>query len=190
MVIWSILRYMSNMTKLKNLTDEELLEACDTFTSATEFLKSLNIVSKGQYSSVVNTRRIELGLEWKLKQNRILDKICPVCNIKFRPGTKKQTTCSYSCANTHFRSGENNPNFKHGGDQEEYRRICFAKYPRKCIVCGEVNIVAVHHYDEDHSNNCINNLVPLCPTHHTYMHSKFKYLIEDIVKEWITENNT
>ena len=53
------------------------------------------------------------------------------------------------------------------------------------MVCGEKNVVAVHHVNENHDDNDPKNLVPLCPTHHIYMHSKHKYLIEDKVKNYI-----
>jgi hypothetical protein len=52
-------------------------------------------------------------------------------------------------------------------------------------VCGENKIVAVHHLNEDHADNTISNLVPLCPTHHQYMHSKFKDEILDIVMQYV-----
>ena len=45
--------------------------------------------------------------------------------------------------------------------------------------------MAVHHYDENHNNNNIFNLIPLCPTHHVYIHSEFKYLIQNIVDNYI-----
>jgi len=177
---------MSKINMLRSLTDEEILEICDNFTSAQEYLRSVGISGKGQYGALLNSRRTELCLEWKLASNRITDKICPVCEKKFKPGTKSQTTCSYSCSNTHFRSGKDNPNYKYGGEQKEYRRVCFGRHPKECIICGEDKIVAVHHYDENHENNDIKNLVPLCPTHHQYVHSKYKYLVEDKIKDWIS----
>lgn len=110
-------------------------------------------------------------------------KICPVCFIKFK-GTS--VTCSHSCSNTYFRSGKNNPNWK----DESYRSTCFSFHKKECIICGEENIVAVHHLDEDRSNNSIENLIPLCPTHHQYWHSRFKYIIEDKVLEYLNNIST
>ena len=66
-----------------------------------------------------------------------------------------------------------------------YQRICFEKHPHRCCVCGEEKIVAVHHYDGNHNNNDVCNLVPLCPTHHNYWHSRFRYLIKDKVDEYV-----
>lgn len=113
-------------------------------------------------------------------------KICPVCDENF---IGESVTCSYSCSNTYFRHG------KSGGAQyveddilierKNYRRLCFRYHDKKCVVCGEENIVAVHHLNEDHNDNRPENLIPLCPTHHQYCHSKFKHLVDKIIKEYI-----
>ena len=44
---------------------------------------------------------------------------------------------------------------------------------KRSVVCGEDKIVAVHHYDHNHENNDPKNLIPLCPTHHAYVHSRY-----------------
>ena len=126
-------------------------------------------------------------------------KECPVCGKEFEDlvgHPRQKTTCSYSCSNTHFRSGENNPNYKEIKDvrsSNKYRRICFEQHKPECIICGENKIVSVHHYDENHENNSIENLIPLCPTHHQYVHSRYKdEVIETINKyreEFILKNN-
>ena len=113
----------------------------------------------------------------------IISKICPVCGVNFetRKGSKdEKITCSYSCSNTHFRSGEKNPNWK----DESYRTTCFLFHEKKCVVCGEEKIVTVHHFDENRNNNSPENLIPLCPTHHQYIHSKYKDEIFNIVLEY------
>lgn len=103
-------------------------------------------------------------------------KLCPVCQ---KQHTKPGVTCSYSCSNTHFRSGKNHPNW----NKEGYRNKCFEHYGKKCLVCNEVKIVAVHHINENHLDNRIENLIPLCPTHHQYMHSQYKEEIITLLKE-------
>ena len=112
----------------------------------------------------------------------IVNKICPVCGTEFKTkkGSKEEkTTCSYSCSNTHFRSGENNPNW----NLDSYRTTCFNYHKKECIICGESKIVTVHHFDENHHNNSPENLIPLCPTHHQYIHSKYKNeIIDEVVK--------
>jgi hypothetical protein len=105
---------------------------------------------------------------------------CPVCGKHVSRGA---ITCGYSCSNKFFRSGENNGSWKPDEDVS-YTVVCFRHHERKCVVCPEDKIVAVHHYDHDRSNNDWRNLIPLCPTHHSYMHSRWKYLIEEKVNEY------
>ena len=95
-------------------------------------------------------------------------RLCPVCSNQIK--SKYNETCSHGCANTFFRSGPNHGNWS----GENYRSVCFYFHKKECIVCREVKIVEVHHYDFNHDNNDPENLVPLCPTHHQYVHSRYK----------------
>ncbi len=65
--------------------------------------------------------------------------------------------------------------------------MCFGYHEKKCIVCGEENIVAAHHVDEDHENNEPENLVPLCPTHYQYVHSQYRGEVQPIIDEYIRQ---
>ena len=112
--------------------------------------------------------------------NPLNQKNCPVCNNLF---SGKNTTCSHSCSNTYFRSKEKHPNWK----EDSYRTTCFVHHDKKCIVCGEDKIVEVHHLDENKLNNDPSNLIPLCPTHHQYWHSRYKYLIESVVYKYVED---
>jgi hypothetical protein len=117
--------------------------------------------------------------KWKTIEN-----VCPVCNKTFKTqeGHPKETTvCSYSCSNTYFRSGPQNGNWS----DEAYRTTCFYYHKRKCIICGEDKAVDTHHLDENRNNNSCENLIPLCPTHHRYMHSKYKNLIIKEVNKYV-----
>lgn len=118
--------------------------------------------------------------ERSCSKNPICNKIkeCPVCKIIH---TKAGVTCSYSCSNVYFRSGKNNPNWK----GTSYRFICFAAHGKKCVVCGENKIVAVHHLNENHNDNAPENLIPLCPTHHQYMHSRYKKEIQKYIDKFL-----
>jgi 5-methylcytosine-specific restriction endonuclease McrA len=66
-------------------------------------------------------------------------------------------------------------------------------HKKECVICGENKIVAVHHYDENHNNDSIENLIPLCPTHHNYVHSRYKDEVIDTInkyrEEFISKNN-
>ena len=76
------------------------------------------------------------------------------------------------------------PHYGHG--LKNYRSICFRDHKKECIICGEDNIVAVHHYDHNHSNNDPGNLVPLCPTHHQYVHSSFSDLVKEKIDSYVS----
>ncbi|NBP01950.1 MAG: hypothetical protein EBU90_17835 [Proteobacteria bacterium] len=105
-------------------------------------------------------------------------KECPVCHKMF---TGNAITCSHSCSNKHFRTGENNGNWK----QDAYRSTCFNAHEKKCLICGEEKIVAVHHLNENHDDNRAENLIPLCPTHHQYVHSRYADDVLPIIKSYI-----
>lgn len=117
-----------------------------------------------------------------------IEKICPVCTNKFETVINhrdEKITCSHSCANTFFRSGRNNPNWK----DDRYTTTCWEYHKKECIICGENKIVTVHHYDENHNNNSPDNLVPLCPTHHQYVHSRFRDLVIDQIEIYLYNFN-
>jgi hypothetical protein len=133
------------------------------------------------------------GSEKLMKYERITKK-CPVCESEFE--TKKnhkreKTTCSYACANSYFRSGENNPNYRDINDYDtdtkrdnirlKYRKICFDNHQHKCVVCDEKKVLDVHHFDENYLNNEPDNLIPMCATHHNYLRSPYKGEVEPIV---------
>jgi len=127
----------------------------------------------------------------QIKYPRI-KKICPICEKEFETmlGHKREKiVCSHSCSNTYFRSGKSNPNYK--GDEalhgkSKYVLICFRNHEKKCVCCDEKNIVEVHHYDGNKNNDKPENLVPMCPTHHRYWHSRFRYTIKQIVDDYVT----
>ena len=114
-----------------------------------------------------------------IKNHQASCRACPVCGTCFSGGRSK--TCSHACANTFFRTGPGHGNWS----ETQYRSTCFHYHGKKCVICGEERIVEVHHLDEDHGNNRPENLIPMCPTHHQYWHSKYKSEVEGKVLEYI-----
>lgn len=113
-------------------------------------------------------------------------KICESCTKSFtwfgRNLTKKYERarfCSVSCAHSRADYWDENAT--------RYQTIAFKHHDRKCIVCDEVRILDVHHLDEHRENNDPSNLIPLCPTHHRYWHSRYKSLIEQQVLDYIRD---
>lgn len=118
---------------------------------------------------------------FKNRKYDIIEKKCPVCKKKFRTRKghiKEKVTCSCSCSNVYFSGISRNLNISN------YRTICFKTHQKECIVCGENKIVEVHHYDENNKNNDPENLIPLCPTHHKYYHSRYKHIVEQQIEDF------
>lgn len=110
---------------------------------------------------------------------------CPICQSPFTPKyDPEQVTCSYKCSNTYFARKRNKPE-----NWKNHRTICWKYHEKKCVVCGEDKIVEVHHMDENNKNNDPQNLIPLCPTHHQYWHSRYRELIRDKVENFVTHRD-
>lgn len=82
--------------------------------------------------------------------------------------SKERSFCSQNCFIDAFKKGE----YEVANKLVSYRTLCFEYHEHKCIFCEENNILDVHHLDEDHNHNTPANLVPVCPTHHRYIHHK------------------
>lgn len=67
-----------------------------------------------------------------------------------------------------------------------YRTIALQYHDHKCVVCEENKIISIHHIDENHENNDPKNLIILCPTHHQYLHSKYKDDVQPIVDDYVS----
>ena len=113
---------------------------------------------------------------------------CKVCETEFlevarqKLGPKKKF-CSRRCANS--TGGKAKATKYHTDDVAGYVTVCWRHHEKKCVVCGEERVVAVHHLNEQHLDNRPENLVPLCPTHHQYMHSKHRKVIQHLIDAYV-----
>lgn len=162
---------------------QELVSQCHSFAELTRKLgRSPHSRINRQLKEKLTKNKMSFG---HFTLNGVVPKIfpektCPICKTPFTPKYEnEQITCSYSCSNTYF-ARKRNPNPK------RYTTICWHHHEKKCVVCGENKIVAVHHMDENKKNNDPKNLVPLCPTHHGYWHSRYRNLIRDKVEKFLT----
>jgi hypothetical protein len=118
---------------------------------------------------------------------------CVVCGTIIK-NKESKGTCSHACSNTYYRHG------KEGGTQyktdeelisrNRYQDLCFRHHGKECIVCGEKKIVAAHHINHDHNDNRVENLVPLCPTHHQYIHSRYADEVQPYIDEFLEKLNS
>ncbi|MDP3026822.1 MAG: hypothetical protein Q8N63_03875 [Nanoarchaeota archaeon] len=121
--------------------------------------------------------------------------MCTTCYKKlvWKPKLKKCPKCGRSlphhakglcagCYNTTFYLEQaKNGNYKkyHNIEPELYKKIT-----EKCLVCGFDKVIALHHLDKNRKNNSLNNMVGLCPNHHSMIHN-LKY--KDEIKKQIDE---
>lgn len=108
--------------------------------------------------------------------------LCVACSNPVKDYKNSKGTCSHSCSNKHFRKLRNKPE-----RYTQYTTICWEYHEKKCVVCPENKIVSVHHYNERHEDDRPENLVPLCPTHHQYIHSRYRDEVIDIVDKYVVE---
>jgi hypothetical protein len=155
--------------------------------SKSEVCRKLNLPVNGsgirKVNKIINDNNFDIS-HFSQTKYPFIKKRCPVCGFEFitqKNHPREKTTCSYSCSNTFFRSGKKNGNWSNN----TYRSTCFLYHEKKCIICGENNIVSVHHYNKNHNDNRPENLVPLCPTHHQYVHSKYSHLVIDKINDYI-----
>lgn len=177
---------------------EDTIKNCKTLSEAIKnTLGYDNGRNRKIFLSLVEDQRIDIShLRSRVLHYERIVKKCPVCYMEFETllnHSREKITCSHSCSNSYFRSGKNNPNWGNFSEfKNPYRRVCFEQHKQECVICGENKIVSVHHYDENHENNSIENLIPLCPTHHQYVHSRYKNEVMDTInkyrKEFILKN--
>jgi len=178
---------------------KQIIEKCK---SKSGVCRELNYHVNGNGIKMVDTLIMRYNLDISHFNNgggqvkyELVEKSCPICGKLFTTqiGHKKEkTVCCRGCSNTFFRSGKNHPNYKKYEDidktkpyfSKKYRKTCFDNHEHKCVVCGEDKILDVHHFDGNKFNNHPKNLIPICPTHHNYIHSKYKNEVIDKVKEY------
>jgi hypothetical protein len=180
---------------MKKIDEEKMYDAIKSsycrMDASIKYFGFSNGTTMSKIKKFIEGKNIDVShfdIKKKTRVYEVVEKECPVCQTPFevRKGQQREKqTCSVSCANTFFRSKENHGNWI--DDRSEianYREICFKHHEKECVVCGEKNIVAVHHYDENHDNNEPSNLIPLCPTHHQYVHSSFAHLVQDKIEKF------
>lgn len=115
-------------------------------------------------------------------------KTCPQClkefQVKNNNKYSKQITCSHQCSNNYFKQAT-----KSIVSTEQYALRAKKAGMNECCICGESNVLDIHHIDSNRDNNDFSNLVPLCPTHHAYIHRGKLDLIIDKLSFYLDNRN-
>lgn len=53
----------------------------------------------------------------------------------------------------------------------DYRKRCLEAKGEECVFCTSTDGIEVHHVDGDHSNDSLENLIPVCEACHNTIHS-------------------
>ena len=110
----------------------------------------------------------------KYRQADYVELECAQCGDEFLKNTNKMNSksglyfCSRKCKDEAQRMGGLIlPS--HYGTSEYYQKKALRHYGNLCELCGydEFPICEVHHIDGDKKNNALENLIVLCPNHHT-----------------------
>ena len=191
-----------------NTTKQDIIEIIKNAESKSDACRKLGFCINGTGIRKLKKLSQELCIDlshfnekkWieSLRKYKVITKECPVCGKKFEAhlgAPREKQTCSYGCANTLFRSGENNGIYKNGFSifHGEHRKVCWDYWDHICAIpgCGWTQIVEVHHIDYNHNNNDYKNLIPLCPNHHRLTEmNKYKDEINEVIRELIQKKFT
>lgn len=137
-----------------------------------------------------NRDKLHFQIDKKFGVKKSFDVICKICSNQFQVKerellfpSKSEYYCSKSCSCSV--GGAVTRERYYPDEKVHYTIVAWRHHKKECIICKEHKIVTVHHYNGDHQDDRPENLVPLCPTHHQYMHSKFRNLISKQVDEYV-----
>lgn len=111
---------------------------------------------------------------------------CDWCKITFQKKRSRinlsyKHFCKNECKRDYFKNNPNDRGIFHGHNgksvKSSYRKIAFDNYEHKCYYCGYnkfVDVLQVHHIDENRNNNTLSNLQIVCPTCHSEIHKNYK----------------
>jgi Zn finger protein HypA/HybF involved in hydrogenase expression len=121
-----------------------------------------------------------------VRRKEEIDIECNNCKniFKKKKGKLKRSIkhfCTNNCKQTYYR---NNPHERgvysgHNGRSAvvSYRIKAFQNYEHKCHYCNYnryVDVLQVHHLDENRNNNALENLRIVCPTCHSEIHKHYR----------------
>jgi hypothetical protein len=143
------------------------------------YIGGVNLIKKClQCSKEFETKRVDKGFcsrscykKYNYSKNNPLYEVpCKGCGKMFFPKTHNMVFCSDECRNGYF-NVRSKDDMRFGGN----RKFVLERDHYKCVICGNVNGINVHHKDEsgnsERPNNEPDNLITLCNACHIKMHN-------------------
>lgn len=174
-------------------TSGKLTQILDTSKTLADIAIALGYSAHGRNTGSITRFLLKNGLHFtssSTRDKKLLTKICVNCGEEFlvSANNKKhaeQLTCSQYCSSNYLPFKIKRVVAKVGGLASSYPLVAKRNNLTYCCICNEKEVVDIHHLDEDRTNNDISNLVPLCPTHHAYMHRGKSNLILSKLVEYL-----
>jgi len=190
---------MSTTFKLKlqeALNSGLLLRLLETEKTLGSICKGLGYSTHGRNTGALTVFLSSNNIEFKnhsQKTKELESRSCVHCGKEFFVSVNnkeeyKVLTCSYACSGAYPPFISNRVIAK-VGEAKSYPIVAKRAGLSSCCICGESEVLDVHHLDEDRDNNEISNLVPLCPTHHAYLHRGKSELIFTKLIEYLDNRN-
>ena len=169
------------------LESTKLQELLNTCTSLGAIAKELGYSTHGRNTSAISVFLRSNGLDFNKHTSKPIEyetRQCLHCGKDFQvsihnKNTFKVRTCSHYCSANYSEYKLSRVANKIGSLATSYPLVAKRNNLTYCGICGESEVIDIHHIDEDRDNNDISNLVALCPNHHAYIHRGKGHLILD-----------
>jgi hypothetical protein len=169
-----------------------LLRLLDTEKTLGSICKGLGYSTHGRNTGTLTIFLKTNNIEFKnhtQKTKELEARNCAYCGTEFfvsvhNKNEYKVLTCSHACSGAYPEFISNRVVAKIG-EAKSYPIVAKRAGLNCCCICGESEVLDIHHLDEDRYNNDISNLVPICPTHHAYIHRGKSDLIFSTLIEYL-----
>jgi len=185
---------MSSFTiKLQKALDSGLLlRLLETERTLGSICTALGYSTHGRNTGTLTVFLASNNIEFKnhsQKTKELEARKCVHCGNEFFVSIKnkkeyKILTCSRACSGA-YPEYINSRVTNKVGVAASYPIVAKRAGLTSCCICGESEVLDIHHLDENHENNDLSNLVPLCPTHHAYLHRGKSDLIFDKLIDYL-----
>ena len=99
---------------------------------------------------------------------------CKNCGIKFKRSTYMQRICD-ACKEIKLQEQKGyNKNYYNNQSFNLLRKRIFNRDDNSCKICRSTQKLNIHHWDKNHDNNKLDNLITLCYICHAGIHRIYK----------------